>query len=82
MRSRLIMNFMHASNSRASVPLTCVMATVTPSSISRSSVSSSFSRSRIVLRSGEDPVAIPSAAAAAAFLATAHASIVLLTKCE
>ena len=54
MRSRLIMNFMQASSSRASVPLTCVMASVTPSSISRSRVSSSFSRSRMVLSKGDE----------------------------
>ena len=82
MRSRLIMNFMQASSSRASVPVTCVMASVTPSSISRSRVSSSFSRSRMVLSRGEEPVAMPSAAAAAASLATAHASMVRFTRCE
>ena len=80
MRSRLIMNFMQASNSRASVAVTWVMAVVTPASISMSRRSSSFSRSRSVFSSGQDAVAIPSAAVAAASVATRQASMVRFTR--
>src|SRR6266566_66673 len=80
MRSRLIMNFMQASNSRASDSVTWAIIRVTPASISLSRQSSSLSRSRRVLSSGEEAVAMPSAAVAAAFWATWKASMVRLTR--
>ena len=46
-----------------------------------SRLSSSFSRSRSELSNGDEPVAIPSAAAAAASFATRQASIVRFTRC-
>jgi len=68
MRSRLIMNFIQASSSRAWAGSTSVMTVVTALSISMSSVSRSRSRWRKEFSRGAEPVAIPSAAAPAAFL--------------
>ena len=59
MRSRPIMNFMQARNSRASAGPTSVMAVVTPLSISRSSVSRSRSRWRSELRRTVEPWQCP-----------------------
>ena len=71
-----------ASSSRACVSVTWVMAEVTPASISISRLSSSLSRSRSVLRRGDEPVAMPAAAVPAASFATRQASMVRVTKCE
>src|SRR5207249_8387287 len=53
-----------------------------PASISISRLSSSLSRSRSVLRRGDEPVAMPAAAVPAASFATRKASMVRVTKCE
>src|SRR2546429_4150400 len=58
------------------------MAEVTPASFSISSWARSFSRSGSVLGRGEEPVAMPPAAAPAASFATRQASMVRVTKCE
>src|ERR1019366_1333237 len=82
MRSSPIMTFIHPSSCRVSASGTRVMQAVTPESTSRSMASSSFSHSRIAFRRDMDPVAMPSAAMAAASRASSHASTVRCTRPE
>src|SRR5437899_3995081 len=82
MRSSPIITFMHASNCRVSASGTRVMVEVTPESTSMSMASSSFSHCRMSFSRDMDPVAIPSAAIAAASRASSHASTVRCTKTE
>ena len=82
MRSSPIMTFMQASSCRVSASGTWVMVAVTPESTSRSMASSSFSHCRMSFKRDIDPVAIPSAAMAAASRANSQASTVRRTSTE
>ena len=81
MRSRPIMNFRQASSPLAFSSVTFVMTEVTPWSISRSRVSSSFSRWRTPSNKEVTPVAMPSATMPAAIRATWQACSVCSSRC-